>query len=89
MTHTAPNFVLLFGLGALCALIANSLMFVTIGRVNRKLPHGQKISYLRWGMKNVTQQYNRLYPQGKLIFVVYACGTLMAIFLVASFIVRR
>jgi hypothetical protein len=40
-------------------------------------------------MKNVTQQYNRLYPQGKLIFVVYACGTLMAIFLVASFIVRR
>jgi hypothetical protein len=64
-------------------------MYIAIGKVNRRLPVGQRISYLRWGMRNVKEQYQRLYPQGKLIFVFYACGALMTIFLLASFFVPR
>ena len=89
MIHTAPTFVFLFGLAALCALLANTLMFIVIGKVNRRLGGEKKISYLRWSMRNVTQQYRRFYPEGKLIFFVYACGTLMAVFLVASVFFRH
>jgi hypothetical protein len=89
MLHTSPNFVLLFGLAALCALLANTLMFVAIGQVNRKLPDGGKISYLRWSMGYVKQQYSKYYPQGKLIFLVYGCGILMLILLSASFFFRK
>lgn len=89
MIHTNPTFALFFGLAALCALLTNTMMFIVIGKVNRMLGNGPKISYLRWSMRNVAEQYRRFFPEGKLLFLGYGFGILTAVFLIVAIFSRR
>ena len=89
MIHTNPTFVLFFGLAALCALLTNTMMFIVIGKVNRMIENGRKISYLRWSMRSVVEQYRRFFPEGKLLFAGYGFGILTVVFLVVAIFSRR
>lgn len=54
---------------ATCAVAGGYVMFAMVGRVNRRLPDDQQISYL-WGtyskQQRVLKEYKRLYPDGRL-----------------------
>jgi len=80
----SPIFAFLFALAVLCAILANTLMLVVIGKVNRQLSNNEQIPYFWWSMKKVSQQYRRFYPQGQLIVLVHVFGILMILFFLAS-----
>jgi hypothetical protein len=89
MIHLSPIFAFLFALAVLCAILANTLMLVVIGKLNRQLPDDEQIPYFWWSMKKVSQQYREFNPRGRLIILVHTFGILMIIFFLASTFFRR
>jgi hypothetical protein len=83
MIHISPIFAFLFALAVLCAILANTLMLVAIGTVNRQLPDNEQIPYFWWSMKKVRQQYRKFNPGGRLIVLVRTFEILMIVFFLA------
>jgi len=89
MIHMSPIFAFLFALAVLCAILANTLMLVVIGTVNRQLPDNEQIPYFWWSMKKVRQQYRKFNPGGRLLVLVPTFGIRMIVFFLASTFFRR
>ncbi len=70
-------FLTLLSVGASCAILANMLMLIIVGQINRKLPDDKQISYFWWRLKEVSEQYRRFYPKGRLLLLMYMCGAVM------------
>jgi hypothetical protein len=83
MIHISPIFAFRFALAVLCAILANTLMLVAIGTVNRQLPDNEQIPYFWWSMKKVSQQYRKFNPGGRLIVLVPTFEILMTVFFLA------
>lgn len=57
------------------------LILVMIGQINRKLPEGEQISYIFWGIGKVFRFHRRFYPESYLVYLSMLCG----VGIVASF----
>ena len=64
--------------GGSFAVFANMIYFVMIGKVNERLPEGERISYLWWGTE-VRKKFKQLYPGSKLIFFLDLCVAIVAV----------
>jgi len=64
--------------GATAAILANTISFVMIGKVNERSPESSKISYLWWGT-DVRIRFKQLYPGNKLVFLLDCCVVVMAL----------
>jgi hypothetical protein len=84
MIHISLIAAILFMLALSCAVLANMLMLIVIGKVNRRLPDQEQIAYFSWSMKKVNHLYKQFHPQGKLIIAAYVLGILMILFGLAS-----
>lgn len=60
------------------AVLANIISFVMIGKINVRLPEGQRLSYLWWGTE-VRKTFKRLYPGERLVLLLDGCVVLMVI----------
>jgi hypothetical protein len=70
-------------LGSTCAALSGFCIFQEIAEVNRKLPDNMQISY--WGkypgkISTIKEQYERLYPNGRLEYWRMAFQIAMFIF---------
>jgi hypothetical protein len=63
-------------LGATAAVFANMISLAMIGKINSRLPDGEKLSYLWWGTE-VRKRFKQLFPGDKLIFLLDACVVVM------------
>jgi len=70
MNISLKELVLIFMM-ANFGVAASILSIVMIGRVNEKLPEGQRVSYLRWGP--IRKLHRQLYPESKLVLVYDLC----------------
>lgn len=72
-----------------CALLGGYVMFAMIGKVNKKLPDGDQISYL-WGHyakeHRVLQEYKHLYPEGRLDSIFLGLVALMFLLGIAGMV---
>ena len=80
MSFSAQGIVL-YAIGGAIALACNILLLLMIRAINRTLPANQRVSYMIWGSSAV-QQYGRLYPNGRLKYLLRTCE----IFLVVWFV---
>ena len=66
------------GLGGSFAVLANTLSFIMIGKVNERVPENERISYFWWGTE-VRRRFKQLYPESRLVFLRDLCVVLMAV----------
>jgi hypothetical protein len=59
-------------LGGSCAILANMISFVMIGKINERVPENERISYFWWGTE-VRKRYKQLYSESKLAFFLDLC----------------
>jgi hypothetical protein len=59
-------------LGASATVTANMVSFIMIGKINVRLPEGERISYIRWGTE-VRKRFKELYPGNKLVLLLDSC----------------
>jgi hypothetical protein len=83
-----PPLVLLLVGGATGMMIwASLVIFAMIGKVNRRLPDDQQVSYL-WGypgkLSGIKEKYKRFYPKGALVKVLNVLTLLALIMMVAA-----
>jgi len=71
--------ILLALLGGSFAIFANFISFMMIGKINERVPGGERISYFWWGTE-VRKKFKRLYPESKLTVLLDLCVILMALF---------
>jgi len=69
-------------IGTSAAVLANTVYFVMIGKVNERSPEGHRISYVWWGTE-VRKRFKQLYPQSRLSFLVDSCVVVMVLCFIA------
>jgi hypothetical protein len=57
------------------------ISFIMIGKINERLPEGDRISYFWWGSE-VRKRFKQLYPGNRLVLLLDSCLGLMIICLV-------
>jgi hypothetical protein len=65
-------------LGGFFAIVANTLSFMMIGKINERVPKGDRISYFWWGTE-VRRRFKALYPQSRLVTLLDSCVILMTL----------
>ena len=68
------------------ALLANFLVYIMVGEVNRKLPDDKQIRYLFWypgKLDEVKGLYRQFYPGSRLVLAFHVCGVLSLLLLLA------
>jgi hypothetical protein len=74
-----PGKMLVAGfLGAGFAVALNMLALVMIGKINEKVPEGERVGYFGWS-SGIKKRYRLLYPDSKLIVAVRICEVLMIV----------
>jgi hypothetical protein len=74
MIHISSIAAILFMLALSCAVLANMLMPIVIGKVNRRLPDQEQISYFGWSIERVNHSYKQFQPHGKSAIAAYVLG---------------
>jgi len=64
--------------GASAAIVANMISFVMIGKINERVPEGDRISYFWWGSE-VRKRFKQLYPGNRLVLLLDSCLGVMII----------
>lgn len=67
-------------------LVANFLVYIMVGEVNRKLADDQQIKYLFWypgKLDRVKRLYRQFYPQSRLVLAFHICAVLGMLLLLA------
>jgi hypothetical protein len=57
---------------ASAAIVANMISFVMIGKINERVPEGDRISYFWWGSE-VRKRFKQLYPGNRLVLLLDSC----------------
>ncbi len=70
---------------ATAAVLANTISFIMIGKINTLLPERDRVSYFWWGTE-VRKRFKQLYPGNKLVFALDSCVVMMI--LCFTFLVR-
>jgi hypothetical protein len=70
--------LIVIAIGGSLAIMANMLAYVIIGQINERLPEGERISYLRWGL-GIRKKHRDLYPDSKLVYLFDLCCILAVI----------
>jgi hypothetical protein len=65
-------------LGGSFAVLANTLSFIMIGKINERVPESERISYFWWGTE-VRRRFKQLYPANRLAFLLDFCVVLMVL----------
>ena len=60
------------------AVLANTLSFIMIGKINERVPENERISYFWWGTE-VRRRFKQLYPENRLVVLLDSCVVLMAV----------
>jgi hypothetical protein len=63
---------------ASCAVLANLLSFMMIGKINERVSESDRISYFRWGT-DVRRRFKQLYPGDRLVLLLDSCVVLMVL----------
>lgn len=63
---------------ASAAALANMISLVMIGKINERLPAGERISYILWS-SDVRKKFKQLYPSNRLVFFLDACVITMVL----------
>jgi len=58
------------------AVLANTLSFIMIGKINERVSENERISYFWWGTE-VRKRYKQLYPESRLALLLDLCVILM------------
>jgi hypothetical protein len=77
-THIAWPLIFPGCLGASAAIVANMIYFMMIGKINERVPEGDRISYFWWGSE-VRKRFKQLYPGNRLVLLLDFCLGLMII----------
>ena len=76
--HISPSVIIAVCLCASAAVLANMISFAMIGKVDERVPEGQRISYFWWGTE-VRKRFKQLYPGNRLVFLLDSCVVMMAL----------
>jgi len=65
-------------LGGSFAILGNIIYFDMIGKINDRVPKGERVSYLLWGTE-VRKKYKELYPTSRLSLLLNVCVAFMLV----------
>jgi hypothetical protein len=60
------------------AILANTLSFIMIGKINEGLPEPDRISYF-WRGTEIRKKHKQLYPESRLVFLLNLCAVFMVL----------
>ena len=78
ITHITWPLICAASFGASAAIVANMISFVMIGRINERVPEGDRISYFWWGSE-VRKRFKQLCPGNRLVLLLDSCLAVMII----------
>lgn len=64
--------------GGTFAVLANTLCFVMIGKINERVPDSERLSYLWWGTE-VRKKFRQICPGNRLVLMLDCCVVLMVL----------